>query len=81
MDLEEELRGEIEKWSKKLDQSLAETAATSEMGEKFLKNILAYRSDSEHFAGKGDLIKGFECLIWAWAYLEIGRALGHLSQK
>ncbi|MFN4133076.1 MAG: DUF357 domain-containing protein [Candidatus Hadarchaeales archaeon] len=81
MGLEEELLAEIKKWSEKLDQSLMEIVGADETGEKFLNNITAYKSDSKHFVERGDLIRGFECLIWAWAFLEIGKSLGHLSRK
>ncbi|MGC8817428.1 MAG: DUF357 domain-containing protein [Candidatus Hadarchaeum sp.] len=37
---------------------------SSEGGEKMLRNIRAYRQDSEHFLRRGELIKSFECLIW-----------------
>ena len=30
-------------------------------------------------SGGGELIKSFECLIWAWALLEIGKELKHLE--
>ncbi len=43
-----------------------------------LQNIKAYREDSRHFFKRGDLVKSFECLIWAWALLESGKELEHL---
>ena len=79
--IEEKLREEIKKWTKKLEQSLNNTKAMSEKGIEFLTNIKAYQSDSLHFYNKGDLIRTYEALIWAWAYLEIGRQIGVLSQK
>jgi len=78
MSIEADLLAEIEKWSKRLDSSLAGVRPLSEQGSKMLQNIKAYREDSKHFL-EGDLIKSFECLIWAWAILEVGRELGHLS--
>lgn len=78
MGLEDELRAEIEKWSRRLDESLAGVKPSGERGARMLENIRAYREDSGHFSKQGDLIRGFECLIWAWAILEIGRELGHL---
>jgi hypothetical protein len=76
--IEAELVAEIEKWSKRLDSSLVGVRPLSEQGSKMLENIEAYREDSKHFLDR-DLIKSFECLIWAWAILEVGRELGHLS--
>lgn len=81
MMIEEKLKEEIKKWTKKLEQSLNNTKAMSERGIEFLTNIKAYQSDSLHFYNKGDLIRTYEALIWAWAYLEIGRQIGVLSQK
>lgn len=79
MTLEAELTEEIKKWSNKLDKALSMTASLDKRGEDLLKNIRAYREDSNHFLGR-DLVKSFECLIWAWALLEIGREFGHLKR-
>jgi hypothetical protein len=77
--LEEELRKEIMKWTNKLDKALLGAAPSSDRGEKLLKNIQAYREDSKHFLERNDLIRSFECLIWAWALLELGKELDHLK--
>jgi hypothetical protein len=79
MRLADELRAEIEKWTRKLDEELPKTEPLDDSGRKMLENIRAYRKDSGHFSESGDLVKGFECLIWAWALLETGNALGHLK--
>ena len=76
MSLERELKEEIRKWTAKLDDALSATDAAGERGGKMLSNIEAYRQDSKHFLERGDLIKSFECLIWAWAILELGKELG-----
>ena len=73
--LKKELREEIGKWTARLDNALSTTHAIGERGEKMLGNIKAYRKDSKHFLERGDLIKSFECLIWAWAILELGKEL------
>ncbi len=77
--LEQELREEIQKWSRKLDGAIPAAVPSDDRGKELLKNIGAYRRDSKHFFGCGDLIRSFECLIWAWALLEIGKELGHLK--
>ncbi|MFH0832625.1 MAG: DUF357 domain-containing protein [Candidatus Aenigmatarchaeota archaeon] len=69
MALDEELRKETEKW---LQRIVAERSKIKS-GNEFLKNIDAYISDSYHFLKSGDLIRAFEAVIWAWAYLEIGK--------
>ena len=79
MTIEAELAGEIQKWSNKLDKALSTTASLDKRGEDLLQNIHAYREDSKHFLER-DMIKSFECLIWAWALLEVGRELGHLKR-
>jgi len=79
MSVEAELIKEIEKWSKKLDDSLLDVHALDDRGTKMLKNIQAYRADSHHFLKCEDLIKSFECLVWAWAIIELGKELGHLK--
>ena len=75
MGIEADLAAEIKKWSKKLDDSLSNVRHSNERGARMLQNINAYRSDSKHFLEEGDLIKSFECLIWAWANLELGKEL------
>lgn len=77
--LEQELTNEIEKWSRKLDDAIPTVSPSTEHGEKLLKNLKAYRKDSKHFFEHGELIRSFECLIWAWALLEIGKELKHLK--
>ncbi|MGC8816489.1 MAG: DUF357 domain-containing protein [Candidatus Hadarchaeum sp.] len=79
MKLEDELRAEIEKWTRRLDESLAGVQPSGEHGARMLENIRAYRADSGHFYQRGDLIRSFECLVWAWAILEVGKELGHLT--
>jgi hypothetical protein len=78
MSVDAELIKEIEKWSKKLDDSLANVHASDNRGTKMLENVRAYRNDSKHFFERGNLVKSFECLIWAWALLEVGKELEHL---
>ena len=60
--LEERLLGEIEKWTQRLEEKIKPMK-----GVKRLENIVAYLEDSKFFKEKGDLVKSFECLIWAWA--------------
>jgi hypothetical protein len=51
---------------------------SDERGRRLLENIEAYRKDSHHFRSRSP-VKSFECLIWAWALLEMGREFGCLS--
>jgi len=77
--VEDQLRREIEKWSKRLDEEIPKISGTDKKGAEFMENIKAYQRDSNHFLERGDLVNSFECLIWAWALLETGRGLGHLT--
>ncbi len=77
----ENLRGrlvtEIRKWTEKLEGELSKVSGD----EKFLQNISAYLKDSKHFYQKEDLIRSFECLIWAWAILQVGKEVGLVFSK
>ena len=79
MSVEADLLAEIERWLRKLDDSLRGVQPSDDKGAKMLQNIQAYRKDSGHFQKRGDLIRSFECLIWAWALLTVGKELGHLE--
>lgn len=76
MDLESGLRKEIEKWTERLEKELKKIKDDEE--NEFLTNIKAYLSDSKHFYDKKDLIRSFEAIIWAWAWLEIGKEIGKI---
>jgi len=77
MNLSEELKKETEKWLKKIEN--LELVAKSEKGKEFRRNIKAYISDTKYFLDKGELIKAFEAIIWAWAFLEISKELNLLE--
>ncbi len=75
-DLAEDLRAETLKWLTRAEDLFCKLT-----GEKqFLENISAYLSDSRHFLDKGDLIRAFEAVIWAWAWMEIGLERGMLRE-
>ena len=74
MNLEERLKDEIEKWTRKLEREMPK-AKVDGKNASFVANIKAYVKDSKHFAKKGDLIRSFEAIIWAWAWLEILKEL------
>ncbi len=73
METKEELKKETEKWLSKINEK--KLTAKTEKGEEFKKNIEAYISDSKHFTEKGDFVRAFEAVIWAWAFLEISEDL------
>ncbi|KXB06149.1 hypothetical protein AKJ53_01230 [candidate division MSBL1 archaeon SCGC-AAA382F02] len=79
--LKNELEKEIEKWTEKLNERLPGLKPEDNSGKEILENIKAYREDSKHFFQNDNLIKSYEALIWAWAFVEIGENLGHLTHS
>jgi len=77
--LENDLRSETEKWLKKIKAERKKIRLKDKTKANFLTNIDAYISDSEHFLKKQDLIRSFEAVIWAWAWLEIGTQMKILT--
>ena len=65
------------KWQKKAQDLYAKVSGD----EEFLENVSAYIRDSQYFLEKGDLIRAFEAVIWAWAWMEIGLEKRLLQQK
>ncbi len=74
--LEKELRAETLKWLNRIEVEIKRVDGDSE----FLENIKAYISDSKYFLEKNDLIRAFECIVWAWAWLEIGLQIGKIRK-
>jgi hypothetical protein len=75
MELESELRGEIEKWTLRIEEEIKSAKLKDTKDEHLMKNIKAYIEDSRYFFEKEDLIRSFEAIIWAWSWLEILREL------
>lgn len=80
MSLEEDLRAETEKWLKRAEEARERVSPRGEEGVGFSINIEAYLSDCRYFLDQGDLIRGFEAVIWAWAWIEIGARVGILQE-
>jgi hypothetical protein len=76
-DIEFDLRNETVKWLQWAEQLFPKI---SHKDDRFAKNIAAYISDSHHFLDNGDLIRAFEAVIWAWAWMEIGQEMGLLAE-
>ncbi len=77
--LSDELREETLKWLERAEKRVKLLKSVGNKGEKFLKNVKAYLLDSRWFLEKGDLIRAFECVVWAWAWMEIGEEEGFLT--
>lgn len=76
-DLETDLESETLKWLGKAEHLFGRI---SPKDNRFAENIAAYLSDSRHFLDNGDLIRAFEAVIWAWAWMEIGKEIGILVE-
>lgn len=75
--LERDLREETVKWLERAENLFSEISGS----EQFIANISAYISDSKYFLEKGDLVRAFEAVIWAWAWMEIGIEIGVLAES
>ena len=75
--LQEDLLSETVKWQGKAEELYLKISGDSE----FLENVSAYIRDCQYFVEKNDLIRAFEAIIWAWAWMEIGLQKGMLVQK
>jgi hypothetical protein len=74
--LERDLRDETLKWLERAEDLFSKISGE----ERFRENITAYISDSKYFLEKGDPIRAFEAVIWAWAWIEIGMETGDLMR-
>jgi len=74
--LDEDLSAETQKWLERADDLFSRLTGE----ERFMENISAYLSDSRYFLEKGDLIRAFESVIWAWAWMEIGLEMDILRE-
>ncbi|NMB86140.1 MAG: hypothetical protein A4E44_00965 [Methanosaeta sp. PtaB.Bin018] len=77
MSLKEELEAETQKWLEKAEDLFENISGD----EDFLENISAYIDDSHYFLDNGDLILAFECVVWAWAWMEIGLQRNILAKR
>ena len=66
---------EIDKWYEKLVKRLEKTKSKNDLGKEFLENVNAYKKDCIYFLEKGDYMRSFEAVVWAWAWLEIGEKI------
>ena len=76
-EIEQNLRKEIDTWLPKAKKEFDKVKNCKD--KDFLNNIEAYIKDTEYFLSKQDLIKSFEAVVWAWAWLEIGQQKGILK--
>ena len=67
---------DIEKWRSKITDVLDVIQPIDDKSEEMFSNMKAYVSDSSFFLAKGDLVRSFEALIWAFAIYETCKELG-----
>ena len=79
----ETLKKETEKWLSRLEKERSSIKIISEDKKlrSVLKNVDAYISDTRHFLEKGDFIRAFEAVIYAWGILETCEHLGIVERK
>jgi hypothetical protein len=70
---------DVKMWLDKLEPLIPRIEVEDSKGETFLTNIKAYVADSRHFMEKGDLVRAFEAMIWAWSLWETCAELGLLA--
>ncbi len=75
--LKEDLLNETAKWQEKAESLFGKLSGDERMRE----NISSYLSDSHYFLKQNDLIRAFEAVIWAWAWMEIGLEKNLLFQS
>ncbi|OUJ19361.1 hypothetical protein AMET1_0030 [Methanonatronarchaeum thermophilum] len=78
---EQQLIEETDKWQSRLKKRLNSSKAAKDEGKRFITNINAYLQDSNHFIEEKDYVRAFECVIWGWAWLEIGEQYGYIEKK
>jgi len=79
-DTETNLIMEIDEWKKKIEEERPKVILAKEEKKNFLENIDAYIKDSQYFLEQKDYVRSFEALVWAWAWLEIGKKEGFLKE-
>jgi len=80
-DYEAELNMQIKKWTERIKDEMKQTGIAKESRKGFLDNINAYIKDSGYFLERGDLVRSFEAIVWAWSWLEIGMHEKILKRK
>ncbi len=79
-DVGETLRNETEKWLARLEDAYSSFASTGKLSDKELRpiqdNIEAYIKDARYFTKKGDPVRAFEAVVYAWGLLEACQHLG-----
>jgi len=80
----EELKSQTLKWLSKLEREIKTMKSTGRLPEQQYKslttNMRAYVKDARHFMRKGDWVRAFEAVIYAWGILDTGRRCGIIKE-
>jgi len=80
-----ELRRQTIKWLRKLEKETKSIESTGRLGEpefrSLVANMRAYVKDARHFIGKGDWVRAFEAVVYAWGILETSQRVGIIRDK
>lgn len=80
MSTEEQLIFETGKWLARAEAEFKKVEPCGKKGGEFARNISAYLKDTRHFEAKKDFVRAFEAVVWAWAWIEIGKDVGVLKE-
>jgi hypothetical protein len=78
---EKALEKETRKWLERLEKKKIEPAEKTKDAAEQTENIRAYIQDSRHFLEKGDYIRAFEAVVYAWGIYETLERLGFFKDK
>ncbi|MFH1977781.1 MAG: DUF357 domain-containing protein [Candidatus Aenigmatarchaeota archaeon] len=71
---DQELREQTEKWLTKLEEEVQYMQFTEKIEKRVIQeatdNIHSYISDSKYFRDKGDMVRAFEAVMYAWGIYE-----------
>ena len=77
---DDELMEQTDKWLQRLEAAFSRFESTGRLPDADIdairKNIEAYIKDSGYFREKGDLVRAFEAVVYAWGLLEACQQLG-----
>ncbi len=79
IDIEASLRKETEKWLKALIEKTKNIKLVDEKAKDWIINIDAYKKDCKHFLEKGDMVRAFEAVIYAYGIYETCLNLGMIE--
>jgi|GEM_PF-392683 len=82
---ETELRRQTLRWLSKLEKEIKTVKSTDRLPKQQYKslvtNMRAYVKDARHFMKKGDWVRAFEAVIYAWGIFETCQRVGIIKQR